>query len=68
MYDQFLIPRPAPTHQETPQTNFANARQKNLSECIERPASRATSIKAEIGSTMALSEDTKKVSDTFLHL
>ncbi|XP_072762384.1 period circadian regulator isoform X2 [Anoplolepis gracilipes] len=53
MYQPFLIPEQAP-----PREN-----QQQPSECLDRkrPASQATSVKAEPGSIMAMSESSKKV-------
>lgn len=54
MYRPFLIPeQTAPINQDNKTTNKSVDR--------KRPASQATSIKAEPGSTMAMSESSKKV-------
>ncbi|XP_047346985.1 period circadian protein isoform X3 [Vespa velutina] len=53
MYRPFLIPEQAPMPQENKPTNKCMDR--------KRPASQATSIKAEPGSIMAMSESSKKV-------
>lgn len=65
MYQPFLVPEQAPAR-ESQQQSFDN-------KCpdIKRPASQATSVKAESGSTMAMSESSKKVKRstlTLLHL
>ncbi|XP_043289198.1 period circadian protein isoform X2 [Venturia canescens] len=60
MYRPFLIPGSVPINREIQQTNSANAQEENSSKSIKRPASHATSIKGEVGSTMALSESSKK--------
>lgn len=54
MYRPFLIPDQAPVPQE-------NAKSANKGTDRKRPASQATSIKAEPGSIMAMSESSKKV-------
>ncbi|KAL2716755.1 period circadian protein isoform X1 [Vespula squamosa] len=53
MYRPFLIPEQAPMPQENKSTNKCMDR--------KRPASQATSIKAEPGSIMAMSESSKKM-------
>lgn len=63
MYRPFLIPeQTAPINQDNKTTNKSVER--------KRPASQATSIKAEPGSTMAMSESSKKVclSGTFKYM
>lgn len=61
MYRQFATPRPAPILRETQQSNSVPRQQENSAE-RKRPDSQATSVKAEPGSTMAMSESSKKVS------
>lgn len=58
MYRPFLIPEQAPAT-TTPREN----QQPSNDKCLDRkrPASQATSIKAEPGSIMAMSESSKKV-------
>lgn len=55
MYRPFLIPEQAPVAREN--------QQPSDDKCSDhkRPASQATSVKAEPGSTMAMSESSKKV-------
>lgn len=55
MYRPFLIPEQAPT------TTHENSQLNDKYPDCKRPASQATSIKAEPGSTMAMSESSKKV-------
>jgi len=56
MYRPFLIPEQAPA---TTRENQQSSNDKCLDR--KRPASQATSVKAEPGSTMAMSESSKKV-------
>ncbi|XP_029178906.1 period circadian protein isoform X2 [Nylanderia fulva] len=55
MYQPFLIPEQAPTRENQQQPS------NNKSPDRKRPASQATSVKAEPGSIMAMSESSKKV-------
>lgn len=56
MYRPFLIPEQAPATRENQQPSNDKDR--------KRPASQATSVKAEPGSIMAMSESSKKVKCT----
>lgn len=55
MYQPFLMPEQAPTRESQQQSSDDKCPDR------KRPASQATSVKAEPGSIMAMSESSKKV-------
>lgn len=63
MYRPFLMPEQVPAAATARENQQSSNESKCPERAISRPASQATSIKAEPGSIMAMSESSKKVKE-----